>query len=71
MYMYLQGRSQDFGERGAIVDERGRKAPKFGWPEATPLINEVIINLYTKLGMGEHLFAYSYRKADHDHKREL
>ncbi len=23
----VQGRSQDFGERGAITDERGRKAP--------------------------------------------
>ena len=23
-----QGRSQDFGERGAIIDERGHRAPK-------------------------------------------
>ena len=28
-------------------------APKFGWPEATPLINDVIINLSAKLGVTE------------------
>ncbi len=52
-----QGCSQDFGERRTIIDERGCRAPKFDWPEATPLINNVIINLSAKLGVAERLFA--------------
>ncbi len=55
--LYTQERSQDFGERGAIIDERGREAPKIGWLEATLLINDVIINLSAKLGVAERLFA--------------
>ncbi len=30
-----------------------RTAPKFGLPEATPLINDIIINLSAKLGVAE------------------
>ena len=54
-----QGRSQDFEEGGAIIKEGAkhlifsRAAPKFGWPEATPLISDVIINLSAKLGMAQ------------------
>ena len=47
----VQGRSQDFEEGGATTTKEGallpifsRAALKFGWPEATPLINDVIIN---------------------------
>ena len=29
VFPQAQGRSQDFGERGAIINERGRKAPDF------------------------------------------
>ncbi len=29
MHSDVQGRSQDFGKKGAITDERGREAPKF------------------------------------------
>ena len=46
-----QGHSQDFEEGGAIMTKEGAKrlifsraAPKFGLSEATPLINDVIIN---------------------------
>ena len=43
-------------------------APKFGWPEATPLINDGIINY---LPSWVWLNVYLHRKAGHDHKREL
>ena len=29
IFIAVQGRSQDFGERGAITDERGREVPDF------------------------------------------
>ncbi len=34
-----------------------RAGPKFGRPEATPLINDITINLSAKLGVAERLFA--------------
>ena len=45
------GVCQDFEEEGAIMTKEdakcqifSRAAPKFGWPEATRLINDIIIN---------------------------